>query len=676
MTIAGLPSVCPGTIEPYSVSPGYDTYRWALDTTPFDHRSATELKYVDLAPGASYTLDVEARVDGCVAADTLDVWVGVLDAVTIDSPGPFSACVDCVGSTFTLTNTGGGVPTGYQWGFRTVPVSGGITTFPAETGDTYVFKGTDFPGPGTYHIVAQTTPAASCGTTVESNEVTVTVTASVPTGDVQSLGARSGGTAGGGEITLQWVNSGPLQDVTVRWNVAPNSIATCTWLTHPTDGTPTGGELVIPYGGSPPTVGQYADSTALLDRDYCYSVFARTGSYSAGRLIKGRPFDATAGPVKWAYATGATAVAPPVVGQDGIIALSNDRTTHSLERGSNGGSWPVSWMPASLTGVAHSRSPIVPFAPPVGGADALLFVGDDQGDVFAIDAKTGNPEWGPERPDPSSIVTGAPGGMFTQWGGIADVVVVGTRDDLGDTGALHTLNLSTGTVIDTFTAGGDMGPVTGTPVLDYPNNRAYVASFSRAGTNPSLWCVQIDPAGDMTACPGWTAPLLGDVVTSPVLKNGRLYVSSNTDIYSVDATSGTPGSAYPTGDGPVKAFLFPDRRNDDLYFATSSTVWSVVDAAGTFTKNWDWNAAGALQPAAVLYWPGTDLLYVGSQDGMLYELDFTAATTVTPPLVKQLQLGNGSDHIGTPTLDIGVTPELLLVGSESGVLYAVEVPLP
>jgi hypothetical protein len=226
-----------------------------------------------------------------------------------------------------------------------------------------------------------------------------------------------------------------------------------------------------------------------------------------------------------------------------------------------------------------------------------------------------------------------------------------------------------------------MGPVTGSPVVDYANDRVYVASFSKSGSGPSLWCAQIGASGTLSACAGFTSPHLGHVATSPVLRRGRLYVSNSTDVYSVDAATGAAGPPFSTRtDGAVKGFLFPDRRNDDLHFATNSSVWSVADTAGSLSENWRWDAGGGLLPSPVLHWPDTDLLYVGSQSGTLYELDFTLGG---PPAVKSVVLGDGSDHVGAPSLDVGVdvpgVPEgkkLLLVGSESGVLYAVEVPLP
>jgi hypothetical protein len=93
-----------------------------------------------------------------------------------------------------------------------------------------------------------------------------------------------------------------------------------------------------------------------------------------------------------------------------------------------------------------------------------------------------------------------------------------------------------------------------------------------------------------------------------------------------------------------------------------------------------------VEPSLVLHWPQTDLLFVGGKNGKLYQLDFSGGApsdTCPSPTCKVVDLGDGLDHIGAPSLDIGVEPpdvaadkKMLHVGSESGVLYAVEVPLP
>ena len=116
------------------------------------------------------------------------------------------------------------------------------------------------------------------------------------------------------------------------------------------------------------------------------------------------------------------------------------------------------------------RLPVVPLAPPVAGADALVFVGDDGGEVTTVNTLTGQVAWRPP-PYASTMFTGAPGGFFTRWGGPADVVLVGARTS-GGAGVFYTFDLTTGLEISSFDGDGPVGPpstlgaVNGTPVLD------------------------------------------------------------------------------------------------------------------------------------------------------------------------------------------------------------------
>jgi hypothetical protein len=681
VSISGPPSVC--SMDTYAADPGFDSYAWSLDGGPHDFGPTTT---VGLANGTgSHLLAVDARVDGCVATDSQDVYVGDLASVTIATAGPLTVCVDCLGGTVTATETGGGAPLAHQWGYRRVSgPAQPITDIPGQTSDTYVVNGLDFPGVGTYYLVETTTP--TCGSDVTSNELAVMVSPDVPSGEVRSLGATSRGTPGAGENVLQWRNTtGTPVEVLVRWNKATTGSTIC--APPPDTVTPASGEQIL----SPPfsSTTTFTHGSLELDTAYCYSVFVKptaVGPYSPGRTVKARPFDTTAGPVKWAYATGATAVVPPTVAHDCIAAMSNDRSVHCLERGIGGGTWPSSFVPEVLNGVVHSRSPVVPLATAVKGANALLFTGDDSGEVNAINTLNGQVAWGPTS-FTSSMITGAPGGFFVQWGGPANVVVVGIRTVAG-AGILYTLNLGDGMVLDTYDGGGNLGPIPSTPVLDYSTGHVYFTSWGLSGSGPTVWCVDVDAAGAMTPCLGWTPQALGDIDASPVLANDRVYVANlNGEVYSLDETSGAPGPALVTGDGPVKGFLFPDRRgNSLLHFATSTKIWSVTDTGGMLSPNWSWDDNGTLEPSILLHWPQTDYLYVGSRDGKLYQLNISSVPPADPcaaPSCLVQELGGGVDHIGSPSLDIGVVPpevsspdkKLLLVGSESGVLYAVEVPL-
>ncbi len=662
----------------------WDAYTWTLDGTPvaFTPNALLSNPANPLVTVGPHTLGLTTRLDGCVAtAPPRNIFVGDLQSVTLLILGGSSVCVDCIGGSAKAEETGGGTPVSRQWGFRTVSVTGAITPIPGETFETYVLKGASFPGPGTYFVVVTTTPL--CGPIIVSNEWMVTVVPNVPGGEVRHLAASSRGNSATGENRLLWVNTATPQEIKIRWNRAPVNTSDCLppeSVTVPATAPPATDEVTI-AAPAPNMKDDFLHSGLSLDTAYCYSVFVKvSGVFSPGRTVKARPFDSTAGSVKWAYATGGTAVAPPTVSSQGILVMSNDRTVHALTRGSSGGEWPASWVPTGLMGVAHSRSPVVPFAVPLNGADTVLFAADDAtpGFAHAIDARTGNSAWAGGPQSQGKPMTGAPGGMFTQFTGIRDVLFVGTRDSVMNN-ELRALNLADGVLIEAYAPGGlpgPIGPINGTPAIDYATRRVYFASHKRLGGD-TLFCLDINPSPPITPVftYKWSRDL-GNITGSPVLRGGRVYVGTDAGmgtIYSLDAATGLDDHTHSPLDGPVKGFLFPDRRNDDLIFATDTKVWSLSDDGPTMTVNWQWTTGG-LNPSVILFRPQTSFVYVGSANGKLYELDFSLATMVTPPTSKLRILGDGLGQIGAPSLDIGMPQKLLIVGSESGTVYGVEVP--
>jgi hypothetical protein len=686
LSILGTPSMCPGGSSTFSTEDSYDEYAWTLtpDVVPPAATHTPTVTLLNPPVTGAHTLGVSARVDGCFLQASQAVFGGPLQTTTLGIDGPATVCVDCIAGTIRPFDQGGGPARARQWEYRTVS-GGDVTDMPGETGETYVLKGASFPGPGIYQVVVLTTP--TCGTATLSQELQVEVLSTVPSEEVQHLAASSRGTTTtGGENLLQWVNVTSENEVRVLWNKAPTPLAQC--LPPATADVPSDGQYVL--APPLPTVSSFLhtdDGTPPgldFDTTYCYSVFVQTATgWSKGRTVRARPFDSDSGPVKWAYSTGATAVVPPVVGYDGILAMSNDRTVHSLTRGgANGGRWPSGWVPYPLTGVVQSRSPVVPFGAtsPVFPDRSVLFAADDQGDVHAVDAATGQTAWAGPRALGTPIV-GAPGGLFTQYHGVADLVIVGTRDTTGPN-QLVALAAGTGAPAGTpYDAGGTIGPISGSPIIDYASQRVYFTSRSYNG-GPTVWCVQVDGTTPFVPCSGWTDRSLGDVDGSPILRGGRLYFGNASGIvYSLDAASGLDERTFVTNDGAVKGFVFPDRRDEDLIFATNTEVWSIADTgAATMPVNWEWTDAG-LNPSLILFWPQTSYVYVGSRNGRLYQLDFTNAAPATPPLSTFVTLGDGLAQVGAPSLDIGVAPpdvspgkKLLVVGSESGTLYGVEVP--
>ena len=645
---------------------------------PFAYTPTVTLAEPPLTVG-SYVLGLSARVDGCLASTSRTIWYSSWQKTTLAIDGLSTVCVDCIGGTVKPADEGGGAVTSRLWGYRTV-TGGAITNLPGETGETYAVKGTDFPGPGVYYLVVSSTLTCSAFVPPQvSQELVITVSAAVSTNEVQFLAVSSRGAAATGENRLLWVNStGTPEKVRIRWNKAPGGTSACVSPLDPVAGT-VSGEWDID-NPPPDTKGQYLHTPLEVNTAYCYSVFVRkSGSWAPGRIVKARPFDAS-GPVKWAFSTGATAVVPPVIGKYGTLAVSNDRTVHAITRGSAGGVWPTLWVPRSLSGVAHSRSPIVPFgsASVVFPTKTVLFAADDTGDVHSLDAETGTPQWAtPARPSANATITGAPGAILTQYAGVRDLVLVGTRNtNPSNPSDFFGLDVATGATLSVFDGVGTLGPVSGTPAIDYGAQRVYFASRKRVGLGDTVWALNVNIIAPVLTA-AWSRDY-GEFDTSPVLRGGRLYLGNIAGlVHSIDAATGDGLRTFTPAplDGPVKGFVFPDRRNDDIIFATGTKVWSVSDdGTPAMTKNWEWTVAG-LTPSVVLYWPQTNYVYVGGGDGKLWQLDFTYATA-HPSFAKSLTLGDGTGQIGAPTLDIGVNPKLLVVGSESGVLYGVEVPFP
>jgi outer membrane protein assembly factor BamB len=168
------------------------------------------------------------------------------------------------------------------------------------------------------------------------------------------------------------------------------------------------------------------------------------------------------------------------------------------------------------------------------------------------------------------------------------------------------------------------------------------------------------------------ARALGDISSSPVIRGGRVYVGTDAGtLYSIDLASGAAilDRTWAHGDGPVRGFVWPDRSSDDLYFATDDLVHGVSDTVGGILPNFGSFSLGAgVVSSPVLLAPGTRWLYVGGRDGKLYEID------VTGPSTKSVTLGDGTAAVGAPSLDRDF--DLVHVGTEAGIFYAVQVPLP
>lgn len=468
------------------------------------------------------------------------------------------------------------------------------------------------------------------------------------------------------QARLQWRVPAALTlvtDVVIRWNVG----AGCSFPT-----STTGGVAGTNAGGaSGAGMTQFLTVSGLTPNQlHCFSVFAIYGGGPTVEVaqVKAKPFDGTIGSIAWSYATGSPNVVPPTVGTDAIYTADTGGVVHAMGRGPGGGFWPSGWNPVGLGKPTQNRSAVVPMRTAPTYGDFRLFLGTDGGGVHALDAKTGSLIWSRSSFFNNALpslggVQAQPAGLFKGFGGNNDMLLVGTNNGAGNN-SFFALDPATGNDLATYPPDGLMGDVKGMAVVDYPANRVYFLSASAVAT---FFALDLGPMAapslTLSTLPGGNRRPFGSGSSgSAVLRNNRLVFGDSTgQVYAIDLGVGT---SFPnaTGDGQVKGFLWPDRRDDRLYFATNGKVHAWRDMGGSFLPIW---TVSVTTPSMVLQKPGTDFLYVGDGNGALVQINVLTQAQLALPLETGFQ-------IGAPSLD--GPNNLVIVGSSSGTIHAVRVP--
>lgn len=480
---------------------------------------------------------------------------------------------------------------------------------------------------------------------------------------VQYLTASSGRT-GPIENRLQWrVPASPalITDIVVRWNTG----ASCTFPSTHTGGS-NGASLGSVAG--PGQVQTWPHTAVTPGLPYCYSVFTMFGgtpTAEAGQ-VKITPFDGS-GTIAWTHVTSGASVVPPTIGLDGIYTVDNQGVVFAVQRGPNGGMLPAPWNPVGVGKPSQNRSAVVPMKSVPAYSDYYLFLGTDNGGVHALDAKAGTVIWSRSTAFNNALpsagfVQSQPAGLFKSFNGLNDMLLVGTAKAGGN--IFYALRPATGNDIVGF---GDpaMGEVKGMASVDYAANRVY---FLTASPSATFWAMDLgtlgSPSLSLSTLPGGNRrPFGSGSLGSMTLRNGRaVFGDSSGQVFGIDLATGTSYNNG-TADGQVKGFLWPDRRDTRLYFATNGFVHGWRDDGGSFAQLWSVPVVG---PSMVLQKPGSDYLYVGDGNGRLIQIDVADQSTTS------LTLESGGVQIGAPSYDN--VHNLVIVGSSTGKLHAVRVP--
>jgi len=482
------------------------------------------------------------------------------------------------------------------------------------------------------------------------------------------------------QVTLEWINPSNLDwdHTLICWSIAgfitdaedcvPPNLVEC-------DGDGCGGELTGPGQHD-----MFIHEGLEDDIIYYYSGFGVTGDFNAYHYSAVNSFmafpSAAISPthiVKWGFHTGASALTPPGLGS--LFALTNTKGIFSLSWGPDGGAWITGSSPLAMTGPVQARPPVINLTTPIGGATKVVFVGVSDGTVLAMDGDTGEEIW---TSADFGTFTAAPAGVFADLGGSFNLVLIGTRNAGADNAivALDPYNVTTpNPAVWQWDNGGGIGIISGTAtwVNDQGNYKLYFASRERDGSNQgTLWCIEFGVSlSDVALCSGAWPLELGNIDSSPLVRNGFVYVGTNAGrVYKINAESGAYGwspTYYDTGDGAIKGYVSPDLGSTALYLATTNTVWGLLDDGNSATL--DWSVATIPSPSVPLFAPNSSFVYVGGGDGRLYQIEVTGPTTTYIALGLAAAT---SSAVGSPALD--VANDMVYVGTEAGALYSLDVP--
>ena len=464
---------------------------------------------------------------------------------------------------------------------------------------------------------------------------------------------------------VEWVNPASATFVSTTLVFRTNRFPTT-----PTDGT------VAFTGGVAGAKTVFDHRASRNGATYYYAAFANLtgGSVSAGRFARGRPFDHTVGPVKWAYSTGATSVAPPGIGS-AVVVASNDRVVHALGRGASGGAWPSSFTPVLLGGVAQSRPPVLP---------AGTLPGQPSLDPPGGPGRRRSTWWMPTRarpcsraPPSASVLQGAVAGGFIAYGFPFDRLFIGTRNSSGRQPLLRPRSpeprpRSRGSAVRRRgrrgarhrerRRGGRLRH--GPRLLREPGRRSRGPTPSGASRPPppaSLSVVAAHRRRGRQSRPA-RQPRLRRRPTTAI-------------VYAFDKMTGLQAWSFDTGGQPIKGFLFPDRSpgGTALYFATTDP-----DPRPLRRRRERVRAVRAPHLPRALDRalpsrrgrPAAPALLRGGQPAALRAGPLGVARAraeVRAPRGVALV-------IGAPSYD--TDHGLVYVGSDAGIVYAVAVPLP
>jgi hypothetical protein len=222
-------------------------------------------------------------------------------------------------------------------------------------------------------------------------------------------------------------------------------------------------------------------------------------------------------------------------------------------------------------------------------AGGLVFVGSDDGNVYALNASTGIPAW-------IYMTHGAVESSPAVAGGL---VFVGSWDSVTRNGMIYALSASAGTQVWNYTTLG-FSPIKSSP--------AVAGGLVFVGSSDNETYALTATTGTLK----WRFKTGGSVLSSPAVAGGLVFVGSDDgNVYALSASTGIPAWIYMTH-GAVESspavaggMVFVGSDNGRVYALNAST--------GAFV--WSYSTGSAVESSPAV---AGGMVFVGSDNGRVY----------------------------------------------------------
>lgn len=294
---------------------------------------------------------------------------------------------------------------------------------------------------------------------------------------------------------------------------------------------------------------------------------------------------------------------------------------------------PVVYTVTAQDGTTKNYVVVVttPAYPPVIGT---VYIGNDAGNLFALDAATGKLKW-----------KYASGYYLESSLTVANGLVYAANGGVGGENNVFAVDTGTGVLKWNFRVPG--GVINSSP--DFSNGNIYIGSFDE-----NLYCINA-----ITGQLNWKFKTDSAIYSSPTVANGVVYVGcDDNNLYAIDASTGSLKWKFSAGiyGGGVQSS--PAVANGVVYVGCNTgNVYALNAATGAeiWAFSTDLDNIFASSPTVV-----NGVVYIGSTESKLYAIDANSGT-----LLWSFLMGNQTQS--SPIVSNGV----VYIGCEDGYFYAV-----